>query len=374
MRAVNNEQRIEVAEAAVRLCRRSSEVPLPAVLETTAGQAFLREFAGQHQILGLVCRRLLERPERDRFPAADTERAASLLRGLGQRETLFDLEADRMLEAMRSADLRPLALKGWLLRRHVYTHPCDRHCNDLDVLLRPEEIDGACSVLQSYGYRLPEPDRVEAYRLRHCHLPMYHPDGHVVEVHWDLQRKAAAFRIDAIRLRDGATSGEPQRADIAWHLVQQLAEDGFRQLSRLVDLDRLIATGDKEFFERLLDSRGVESLTGAMTLALRLTRELLGTPLPAPPERWSPGSLDRYTQNRFHPREVMIWRTLRHRPTAEFSFLRTLLPTDRERRLLRSDHAGLGTPIPGWKLLAFHLRLWTWGSGVAAGELPQETD
>ena len=374
MQIVNHQQRIDVAEAALRLCSRSPVTALPGVLETGAGHAFLREFSGQHQILGLVCRQLLEAPERDRFPVADTERAASLLRGLAQRETLFDLEAERMLEAMRAANLKPLPLKGWLLRREVYTHPGDRHCNDLDVLLNAEEIDGACAVLRSYGYRLPGPERVATYRLRHCHLPIYHPDGHVVEVHWDLQRKAAAFRMDVARIREGATAGEPHRADVAWHLVQQLAEDGFRQFSRLVDLDRLIASGDKEFFERLLDSRGVESLTGAMTLALRLAHETLATPLPTTPERWSPGTLDRYTQNRFHPREIMIWRTLRHRPTAEFSFLRTLLPTEEDRRLLRSDHAGLGTPIPGWKLLAFHLRLWTWGYGVAAGELPRETN
>ncbi len=92
----------------------------------------------------------------------------------------------RILQMFRDADIPVIALKGAHLGAVVYDDPALRPMQDLDVLVKPEDLSHAEDLLCERGYTLYG-DR-EEYEQEHFHYHYHLPDPAElpVELHWHL--------------------------------------------------------------------------------------------------------------------------------------------------------------------------------------------
>ncbi|MEX1258783.1 MAG: nucleotidyltransferase family protein [Gemmatimonadota bacterium] len=277
-----------------RLCRRDAPdhlalLDIEGLTETSTAQAFLAECA-RHGVRGLVLKRLLD--ARSTEPAAESGWAALFepLPLLRKQATLWELEQDRILTALRSAGTHPIVLKGGALRHMAYDHPLERWMGDLDLLVHAEDMTPLLSTLSTLGYSSEYSAAArEGIEEHHYHHVVTHPNGFIVEAHQGLTRPGAPCALDPVRFFQRATEIHPSGGapmlvpspeDMVLHLVSQIEQEGCRRLSRIVDLDRVIAAFTELDWDYLRNRGEAGNLGVALAVSLRLANLLLSTPVP----------------------------------------------------------------------------------------------
>jgi hypothetical protein len=181
-------------------------------------------------------------------------------------------------------------LKGAALRLTAYRDSAERLFADIDVLVPRDSLQIAVAALVEADYEPESEDRNKLYLEHHHHLILRKAQGFVVEVHWALEPATSPFRLDAAAfLRDArevtTPGGTPARVPgpehMVLHLSHQNLEDGFSQLRRLVDVDRVIANAPDFDWPRLAAEATRMRVQGLVALTLRLAEVLLGTSVPA---------------------------------------------------------------------------------------------
>ncbi len=271
------------------LSRRSG--PPPADLAALSDAEFCTAFhslATRHGVLGLVLTRLASLPGFTALDPGVQRRILAPLKILRQQALLLDMERDRVVGLLMREGLRPLVLKGAALRGYAYRDPVERQVGDLDLLLAPDQVDAATAALQGAGYRLPESAAViSGFRQHHFHLPLSHPGGFDVELHWALDPPHEMFSLDpagflARGVRVSRPEGEmltPSPTDTLLHMTSQNTEDCFSKLRRLVDVDRIVARGEVDW-DHLREEARQSGLEVVLGLTLALCGRLLDTPSP----------------------------------------------------------------------------------------------
>ena len=276
------------------LCRRNAADLIDSLdSEHLSDEGFLREFlelADRHRVLGLVLAVLLRTGILDGLAGPGARRCQLLFQDLRRRATLLEVKRDHVVTVLQDANADPVLLKGAALSS-LYNEPVERHLSDLDLLLSRDAVDQALRTLVTVGYSLPSvPGRLEVYRSHHFHIPVYHATGHTVEIHWALARPGAPLRIDPTAVLDQAIGFDrpdhrvvriPRPEYMLLHLVLQNYQEGFTRLSRIVDIDRLIASTHSLDFDFLLGEARKGNLTSSAALSFQLASRLLGT---APPD------------------------------------------------------------------------------------------
>lgn len=112
-----------------------------------------------------------------------------------KRRQMLTLTAElvRLSKLFAQDDIFMLSFKGPALSQHLFGDVGLRYSRDLDLLVKPQDLDRAEQLLLSNGYtrQLPDfaltPRQKKAYLKFYPHVSFYHP-GHqsVVEVHWRL--------------------------------------------------------------------------------------------------------------------------------------------------------------------------------------------
>jgi hypothetical protein len=113
--------------------------------------------------------------------------------------------AGQPLDILLAAGVVPVALKGLDLLQRVYTGLDQRTLDDVDLLVRPDQLDTAVAALEARGFRPPpEPTRTHYIRSSH-HLPMDSPGPVPVgfEIHWNLAQ-VLRYHIDEAALHERA--------------------------------------------------------------------------------------------------------------------------------------------------------------------------
>ncbi len=88
-------------------------------------------------------------------------RNASLFDGKEEESKYFNIRM--ILSGLYNANIPVIVLKGLVLRE-LYPHPCLRTMTDVDLLVRPEDMDRAANVLKKMGYRADiDQDKHAAY-------------------------------------------------------------------------------------------------------------------------------------------------------------------------------------------------------------------
>ncbi len=187
------------------------------------------------------------------------------------------------LRALREAGIRTLVLKGASLCPLYYRDWGVRGMEDLDILVPPERVLDAISVLREIGAEPVSKDVEERICIQHS-AAFKHADGWEVDLHWfSLWRSAsdAGMWAYAVPLELG---GEQTRAPGPTHQLIQVCTHGadYNETSPIrwvADAWTVLQTGevDWEMFEREARER---LLTVVLAAALNYLRELLDAPIP----------------------------------------------------------------------------------------------
>lgn len=195
-----------------------------------------------------------------------------------------------LLSALQSQHIEAIVLKGAYLAQLVYQDIALRSMSDVDLMVRPAQVETARQVLVGLGY-VPVDDAAE--EAPH-HAWYRHPGyGVDVELHWALVSSGDAVHIDHAglwaRARSVAIAGMPVRAlaieDTLLHLiVHTTLQHVFHHfgLRGLCDVQQVIHRYRTELdWPVLCDRARAWACERSTYLVLLLARELLGAAVPA---------------------------------------------------------------------------------------------
>jgi hypothetical protein len=106
------------------------------------------------------------------------------------RTLQMDKQLSGMLDAFQHAGIDVLILKGPALARSVYPDPATRPSSDLDILIKPAQVERAVVLLQELGYRR-KTKRFMPFLKDIYKDDLFSPSGKTryfrgIELHWDL--------------------------------------------------------------------------------------------------------------------------------------------------------------------------------------------
>jgi Uncharacterised nucleotidyltransferase len=205
-------------------------------------------------------------------------------------------EVECIREALDSVDLPVLLLKGAAYELAGLPAAEGRLFSDVDILVPKNRIEAAESALMLHGWQTSEADAYDQrYYRRWMHElpPMQHVRrGTSIDVHHNILPDTARLKTDAGKLLAEARPVPGQRSifvlqpvDMLLHSAAHLFHEGEfdNGLRDLFDLDSLLRHFGKEpsFWPQLTLRAKELGLTRPLYYALRSTRELLRTPIPA---------------------------------------------------------------------------------------------
>jgi hypothetical protein len=179
------------------------------------------------------------------------ERLAGLRRKV-QRDNMVLLgRAEQAIDLLLEAGIRPVGLKGLDLLHRLYGRFDQRTIDDIDLLIKAEDLDATLTLLEKAGWQSPpEPRRTHFIRSSH-HLPLHHHDPVRVdlEIHWNLAQEER-YSVDVpslfARTQPLSVSGREllrlEQHDLVAHLlVHHLSHYFDRRLKWVVDLQHIVA-------------------------------------------------------------------------------------------------------------------------------------
>lgn len=195
-----------------------------------------------------------------------------------------------VLEALGSAGIDAMPVKGLVLAEHLYGDIAARPCADLDVLVRPRDLDPAREALRSIGFRQRATPGYKAL-VHPFHDPAWGRGSgadHVrLELHWALwadseRRLGTAGLWD--RAVDATLAGRPIRTlspeDTLLHLAIHRTRSALR-LRWVVDVAALLRHHDAALdWDAFLDRATRAGARTASWAVLSLARDLLDTRAP----------------------------------------------------------------------------------------------
>ena len=240
-----------------------------------------------HRLTNVVYQYTKDAPE---FPEAVRERlrmqyVQNTLRQLG-----FVAELCRVLRLLEEHGIEAIPLKGPLLSQLYYGDYTLRQCKDLDILVRPADLQIAYEVLTNNGYQLSEvlwnsPKQEAIYRQTFHHYDLYHAGRDVqVELHWRLN--ATGYDTETVWANPVMHSmgGLPVRslsaADTFIYLCQHGGTHQWKRLFWLFDIARIIGQEGPDFLLHTYQRAVEQGCERYVLSGCQLAHALLGVPLP----------------------------------------------------------------------------------------------
>jgi hypothetical protein len=197
--------------------------------------------------------------------------------------------AEQVIDLLLGSGITPVALKGLDLLHRLYDRIDLRATDDIDLLIRAEDLDATLMILEQAGWRAPpEPARTHYIRSSH-HLPLQ-SSGRVtvdLEIHWNLAQEER-YRIDSAGLFartvplqvGGRTILRLEDHDLVAHLlVHHLSHYFDRRLKWMVDLQQISA--QKGFdWERVASTVRSWGAVAASGISLTHMRKLMPELIP----------------------------------------------------------------------------------------------
>ncbi|OGO31814.1 MAG: hypothetical protein A2Z29_08420 [Chloroflexi bacterium RBG_16_56_11] len=245
--------------------------------------------AGSHGVAPLVSHNLITHGLDGKIPRPYLERMKQIVHGTLYSNVILSNELTRLLAAFGKNNVPAIVLKGTTLAEELYGNLALRTASDMDILVPPENIDTAGSLLQQLGYqqRVSPQDWDhpfhEAPFVRQARRPL------MVELHRNLDnenlvvipRQRIWGRAVTVRIQ-GAPVTVLSPEDNLLFLADHLSKHSTRLLMLLSDIAELL----KKYRETLdwdyvIRSAREWNVAPAAHFALQRAWELLGAPVPA---------------------------------------------------------------------------------------------
>ncbi len=208
------------------------------------------------------------------------------------RNMLFLHDAEIVLAALHNAGISAAGLKGIYLLENVYPDIGSRSMNDIDLLVKKQDLPKSLAVLQELGYQVETYFDLADENIDTKHIPPMTKPGHaIVELHWTLLEEDEPFTIDAEALWQRALPAKIANVDamtlgpedLILHLCLHLTYQHYLTLGLrgLMDIAQVIHKFEKKIdwkkLAQIAQSWGAERVTG---LTLKLVETQLGVPIP----------------------------------------------------------------------------------------------
>lgn len=202
-------------------------------------------------------------------------------------------EAERLLSTLKEAGIAAAGLKGIYLLENVYGNIGARSMNDIDILVKKQDLAKSLQIMQTLGYQHTGYFSLRDHNTDTKHVPpMQKAGGHLLEVHWTLLEEYEPFTIDIealwARMVPAKIAGVEALAlgveDLILHLCLHLTYQHFLTLGLrgLLDIGLVLHQfADEINWSRLVEtarSWGAEKVTA---LTLKLVESQLEVPIPA---------------------------------------------------------------------------------------------
>jgi hypothetical protein len=260
------------AQAALRLAAGRGPA-LPESLD----YAGILDFALTHDIAEFVWRSLKSQP----VPPGITAEFRKRETATALRNTLLLAELDRILTRFKERGIESLPLKGPRLSQRLYGNPLLRPSVDLDILVRPADVERASQVLRELGYAA-ELDRPFSSILKSQGQIAFVKDDaaqSMVEIHWRLFFETlpmpSRFEDPWLNLLNGDFRGE----DLCVYLCFHWAKEYTNLMPLLLYAEALTEAGHVGW-EVLLAELRAQGIERTMLLGTWLANQVLAAPAP----------------------------------------------------------------------------------------------
>lgn len=208
------------------------------------------------------------------------------------RNTLIMHDAEILLSSLKKAGIAAVGLKGVYLLENVYENIGARSMNDIDILVKKQDLAGAMEVFKGLGYQATTYFDLDDENVDTKHVPpMQKAGGALVEVHWTLLEEDEPFTIDAAalweRVEPAAIAGVEALTlgieDLILHLSLHLTYQHYLQLGLrgLLDIalviDKFKEEIDWQLLVQIAKTWGAERVTA---ITLKLVETQLKVPIP----------------------------------------------------------------------------------------------
>ena len=196
--------------------------------------------------------------------------------------------AEDALERLAEAGVEVVALKGLHLVAAVYESPALRRMQDIDLLVRPEQLEAARAALHAAGYADEDVDDPTLHHAARLVKPRTPP----IELHHALSPNRSPFRIDLEAFRERAVpitvGARPALGfcaeDLLLHLCLHLAYNHrcLVPLRNVYDVARVVERhGPALRWELLEETARASGTHRAVFCGLGLAREIFAAEVPA---------------------------------------------------------------------------------------------
>jgi hypothetical protein len=266
----------------------ANKVRITQLLSKTVDWGHLLELAQFHGMLPLVTYNLTTNGLFPQVPKTYSERLNQAYNGSLYRNLILSTELENVLAAFSKKEIAVIVLKGTVLAEQLYGNPGLRTVTDMDILVRPEEITSADSLLLEMGYTklINEPAIVHPFHdvyQKRAIMPFF------IELHWNLDDQ----KLVTVPLRDiwqraqiieiqGGTTRTLSPEDAIVHLSNNLSKPSGRLLRNLCDITELLKKHGEalnwDYFIKSVHSWGIEA---GVYYSLKRSMELFKAPVPA---------------------------------------------------------------------------------------------
>lgn len=220
-------------------------------------------------------------------------RRAHAVRGGEQLRTLGDLAA--ATNALEAVGVEVLVVKGPVVAERLYPSSDLRPYDDLDLLVRPEDLPAAVSALEGAGAELLDRNWTLIRDERRGQLHLRLPLGTVVDLHWHLLNRGVVRKGFDMKTEDvfararavtiaGLTVRTLDATDTLLHLCVHAALSGADRLVWVRDIQLAIEVDAPPWDDVV--ARALAFRAGpSVAIALARTRRELGAPVPPGVER-----------------------------------------------------------------------------------------
>jgi hypothetical protein len=200
-----------------------------------------------------------------------------------RRNILNAEETLRVIRALEGDGIEVIPLKGSIASETVFGDPGVYLASDIDILVRPEDIERAHTILENAGFRKMDWISDEDLMLNHYHF-LYQKGNHLLELHWNLAKRYYKIPPD-FWLEESATLDyagfkfktlSPERYLL--YAIFRLFDHGFRPLKFIVFVSGLIRKYSFEIDWKDLMRMAVKFRMERLTVfTLKLVHDMFGT-------------------------------------------------------------------------------------------------
>lgn len=161
----------------------------------SAEESYFRDLLADIEVQGLspfVYQLLYESGQQEGTPLFFQERLQSARKEALYRNLLLKKEGSMLYDSFEAAGIEAIPLKGTLFAETYLGHLGARYTTDIDILVRPEDVEAAVALVQALGYIHEDPVNPD-----HFHRVFYKPRTSaglpsMIEIHWNLIKSSSA--------------------------------------------------------------------------------------------------------------------------------------------------------------------------------------